>query len=56
MRTFKEQCVHRQRSESIKHTNRILADWIGFYNHHHPADTKGDKCSEIGLGQYINKF
>ena len=30
IRTLKEQCVHRQRFESIQHANRVLADWIGF--------------------------
>lgn len=31
IRTLKEQCVHRQRFENIQHANRVLADWIGFY-------------------------
>lgn len=36
IRTLKEQCVHRQRFESLQHANRVIADWIGFYNHQRP--------------------
>ena len=41
IRTLKEQCVHRQRFESIQHANRVLADWIGFYNHQRPHQSLG---------------
>ena len=43
IRTLKEQCVHRQRFESIQHANRVLADWIGFYNHQRPHQSLGMK-------------
>ena len=32
IRTIKEQCVHRHRFESLQHANRVLNDWIKFYN------------------------
>jgi putative transposase len=32
IRTIKEQCVHRQRFETLQHAFRVLGDWIGFYN------------------------
>ena len=36
IRTLKEQCVHRQRFDSIQHAARAIGDWIGFYNHRPP--------------------
>lgn len=36
IRTLKEQCVHRQRFDSIHHAARAIGDWIGFYNHQRP--------------------
>ena len=36
IRTIKEQCVHRQRFETLQHAARVLGDWIGFYNHRRP--------------------
>lgn len=36
IRTLKEQCVHRQRFESIQHASRAVGDWITFYNHQRP--------------------
>lgn len=36
IRTLKEQCIHRHRFESIQHANRVIGDWISFYNHHRP--------------------
>lgn len=36
IRTLKEQCVHRQRFESLQHASRAIADWIQFYNHRRP--------------------
>ena len=36
IRTLKEQCVHRHRFESIQHANRVIADWISFYNNRRP--------------------
>lgn len=32
IRTLKEQCVHRQRFDSIQHATRAIGDWISFYN------------------------
>ncbi|WP_210398754.1 MULTISPECIES: integrase core domain-containing protein [Oligella] len=39
--TLKEQYVHRQRFEIIQHAKRVLADWIGFYNHPRPHPSLG---------------
>jgi putative transposase len=36
IRTIKEQCVHRQRFETLQHATRVLGDWIGFYNQKRP--------------------
>lgn len=36
IRTLKEQCVHRQRFESLQHATRTISDWIAFYNHRRP--------------------
>ncbi|MCE6949512.1 integrase core domain-containing protein, partial [Cereibacter sphaeroides] len=36
IRTLKEQCVYRQRFESLQHAARAIGDWIAFYNHRRP--------------------
>jgi len=36
IRTIKEQCVHRQRFETLQHASRVIWDWIGFYNQQRP--------------------
>lgn len=36
IRSLKEQCVHRQRFESLAHASRAIGDWIQFYNHKRP--------------------
>jgi len=36
IRALKEQCVHRHRFETLQHASRVIADWIGFYNHQRP--------------------
>lgn len=36
IRTLKEQCVHRQRFESLAHATRAIGDWIQFYNNRRP--------------------
>ena len=36
IRTLKEQCVHRQRFETLQHATRVIADWISFYNRRRP--------------------
>jgi len=43
IRTLKEQCVHRQRFESLPHASRIISDWIGFYNQRRPHQALGMK-------------
>ena len=43
IRTLKEQCVHRHRFESLQHASRVIADWIGFYNHRRPHQALGMK-------------
>jgi len=43
IRTLKEQCVHRQRFDSIQHSTREIGDWISPYNNrrsHHALDRK----------------
>lgn len=36
IRSLKEQCVHRQRFESLSHASRAISDWITFYNTKRP--------------------
>ena len=36
IRSLKEQCVHRQRFESLSHATRAISDWISFYNTKRP--------------------
>ncbi len=36
IRPLKEQCIHRQRFDSIRHAARTLGDWISFYNNRRP--------------------
>jgi putative transposase len=36
IRTLKEQCIHRQRLDSIQHATRAIGDWIIFYNTRRP--------------------
>lgn len=36
IRSLKEQCVHRQRFESLAHASRAIGDWIQFYNNRRP--------------------
>ena len=43
IRTIKEQCVHRHRFESLQHANRVLNDWIQFYNEVRPHQALGMK-------------
>lgn len=35
-RTLKYQCMHRHRFETLQHVSRVIADWIGLYNHRRP--------------------
>lgn len=41
IRTFKEQCAHRQRFETLQHASRAIGDWIGFYNNRRPHQALG---------------
>lgn len=43
IRTLKEQCAHRHRFESQQHANRVIGDWIQFYNHRRPHQALGMK-------------
>ena len=43
IRTLKDQCVHRHRFETLQHASRVIADWIGFYNHRRPHQALGMK-------------
>lgn len=36
IRTIKEQCIHRQRLDSIQHATRAIGDWISLYNTRRP--------------------
>ncbi len=36
IRSLKEQCVQRQRFESLSHASRAISDWITFYNTKRP--------------------
>ena len=36
IRTLKEQCIHRQRFDSIRRATRAISDWTSFYNHRRP--------------------
>ncbi len=36
IRTLKEQCIHRQRFDSIQHATRAIGDWISFCNRRRP--------------------
>ena len=43
IRTLKEQCIHRQRFDSIQHATRAIGDWISFYNHRRPHQARDMK-------------
>lgn len=43
IRTFKEQCAHRHRFETLQHASRVVGDWIGFYNTRRPHQALGMK-------------
>ena len=36
IRSLKEQCIHRQRYETLQHASRVISDWVHFYNHRRP--------------------
>ncbi|WP_404303092.1 integrase core domain-containing protein [Alicycliphilus denitrificans] len=65
IRTLKDQCVHRHRFETLQHASRVIADWIGWYNHRRPHQALDMKPSaeayalaawpvQVQLGQYID--
>jgi hypothetical protein len=43
IRTLKEQCIHRQRFDSIQHATRAIGHWISFYNHRRPVTVRPDR-------------
>lgn len=43
IRSLKEQCVHRQRFETIAHASRAIGDWVMFYNNRRPHQALGMK-------------
>lgn len=43
IRSLKEQCVHRQRFESLAHASRAIGNWIAFYNTRRPHQALGMK-------------
>ena len=42
IRTLKDQCVHRQRFETLQHASRAIGDGISFYNNQRPRQA-GDE-------------
>lgn len=36
IRSLKEQCIHRQRFETLQPASRVISDWVRFYNHRRP--------------------
>lgn len=50
IRTLKEQCIHRQRFDGIRHATRAIGDWISFYNNGRPHQTLGMRTpTTVGL-------
>lgn len=43
IRTLKDPCVHRHRLETLQHARRVIADWIGLYNHWRPHQALATK-------------
>lgn len=43
IRTIKQQCIHRQRFDSIQHDTRAIGDRISFYNNRRPHQALGLK-------------
>jgi putative transposase len=41
IRTFKKQCLHRQRFETLQHANRVISDWLGFSKQRRPYQALG---------------
>lgn len=41
IRTLKEQCVHRNRFETLQHASRVIGHWIEFYNRGRPYQSLG---------------
>ncbi|WP_232245834.1 integrase core domain-containing protein [Delftia acidovorans] len=48
IRTLKDPCVHRHRLETLQHARRVIADWIGLYNHRRPHQA-GDEDPRRGI-------
>jgi len=43
MRTINEQCIYHHRFESIQNAERIISNWIRFYNEGRPHQSLGMK-------------
>ena len=41
--TFKEQCGHRHRFETLEHASHVISNWIRFYNIRGPHQALGMK-------------
>ena len=57
IRSLKEQCVHRQRFETLQHASRVIGDWMYFYNNQRPHQalkmkTPSQKFEELKLAAY----
>lgn len=46
IRTLKEQCAYHHRFETVRHAERIIGDWIDFYNKERPHQSLGMKSPE----------
>lgn len=58
IRSLKEQCVHRQRFESLAHASRAIGDWIQFYNYRrqHQALAMRTPTEAFRLGSRLIKL
>ena len=54
IRTLKEQCIHRQRFDSLHHATRTISDWIAFYNHRRPHQALDMKTPPRHSHQRLN--
>ena len=49
IRTLKDQCVHRHRFETLQHADRVISDWVSFYNHQRPHQALGMKTPAMAF-------
>ncbi|MEL6205542.1 MAG: IS3 family transposase [Pseudomonadota bacterium] len=50
IQSLQEQCVHRQRFDSLAHASRAIGDWIAFYNHRRPHQALGMRKPAAAFG------